>query len=484
MLLGDGLLLFRNSIAASSLPFLTTSADVNAAESSQTDSLALASHLYFSSPLPQCLSLDSSTRFISTTPDTAAVDLRSIYFAWVKKDVPVNEYIALAQELDGQLPEGQKIRNLVFVERLDLITWLEGASDESEYIKPLEGPEPGTAPAPARGADPAGGAAVSTALGAGPAVGQQVGPGGRATKIIDARLQEIYNGERLMGDRNSVLRGIKPTVSRSFTAVYIHKSRGYCIREILFSFLFFLLFERCSDTSLTRARTSLTSEKRPRRFWGETVSQSLGKQVVRANLSKAALRRWQIGLSRLLRNLQALSRSVKILSSCSHRRHPHYCGCRTSSLFSIRDSLFRLIIPNFRLRRQRICCTSHDLCDPLTPADARTGSSSLTARNNSSPTTGTVSWPSLPRDRFGSFEATSGGNRKSFLGTFSVSTLESGVRIHLTKSKAGAQRSNPFSSNGGTRKHMVQTWMPKQGRGEDGGTAKQLKAFGEPSKIT
>lgn len=213
MSLSDGLLLFRNSIAASSLPLLTTSADVHTAESDQTDSLALATHLYFTVPLPQCLPLNAPTRFTSTTPDTAAVDLRSIYFAWIKKDVPVNEYIALAQELDGQLPEGQAIRNLVFVERLDLITWLEGASDESEYIKPLEGPDVVEADTVARAANVAGGAGVPIIPGAGVGLVQQSGVGGRPVKIIDARLQEIYNGERPMGDRNSVLRGVKPTVS-------------------------------------------------------------------------------------------------------------------------------------------------------------------------------------------------------------------------------------------------------------------------------
>lgn len=213
MSLGDGLLLLRNSIAASQLPLLTTSAEVNTAESNQTDSLALATHLYFPSPLPQCLPLNGSTRFISATPDTIAVDLRSIYFAWIKKDVPVNEYIALAQDLDGQLPEGHKIRNLVFVERLDLITWLEGASDESEYIKPSEGLGAGSVDAAAKAADVAGGAGVPAISGAGVGVVQQTGVGGRPVKVIDARLQEIYNGERLMGDRNSVLRGIKPTVS-------------------------------------------------------------------------------------------------------------------------------------------------------------------------------------------------------------------------------------------------------------------------------
>lgn len=224
MSLSDPLLLFRNSIAASSQPLLSSSADVETAESSQTDSLALATHLYFSSPLPQCVPLNATTRFTSTTPDVSAVDLRSIYFAWIKKDVPVNEYIALAQELDGQLPDGQRIRNLVFVERLDLITWLEGASDESEYIQPLEGADLVGADAAGKAADVAGGAGMPTVSGAGIGLVQQAGMGGRPVKIIDARLQEIYNGERPMGDRNSVLRGVKPTVSFLITLHRVGKA--------------------------------------------------------------------------------------------------------------------------------------------------------------------------------------------------------------------------------------------------------------------
>ena len=93
------------------------------------------------------------------------------------------------------------MQNLVFVERLDLITWLEGASDESEYIKPIEGDILA--------------AAKSAQVASGQAGGVSTVPSGAATrggKQVDPRLQEIYNLERRMGDRNSVLRGIKPTV--------------------------------------------------------------------------------------------------------------------------------------------------------------------------------------------------------------------------------------------------------------------------------
>lgn len=206
----DPLLLLRSALVASKPPQLTTSSSAEEADAGITDSFAAATHLYFTYPTPQCLPLETSTRFTSTTPDTAQVDLRSIYFAWVQKDVTVSEYIASAQGLDGQLPQGQKIRNLVFVERIDLITWLQGASDDSEYIKAAEG-APGTEGAAAKAADITGGAGVPVQPGTGAATTQQIG--GRPGKVIDARLQAIYNGERKMGDHNSILRGIKPTVS-------------------------------------------------------------------------------------------------------------------------------------------------------------------------------------------------------------------------------------------------------------------------------
>ena len=207
----DPLILLRSSIAASNPPSLTTSSDPSTAPSQLTGSFALATDLYFSKPVPQCIPLTTSTRFHSTTPDNAQVDLRSIFFAWVQKDVTVPEYIAKASELNTQLPKDQNVRNLVFVERIDLITWLEGASDESEYIKPREGAATGIGEAAGKAADVAGGVGVPTVSGTG--VGVTHTAGGRAIKVIDARLQEIYNGERKMGDHNTVLRGIKPTVS-------------------------------------------------------------------------------------------------------------------------------------------------------------------------------------------------------------------------------------------------------------------------------
>ena len=218
----DSLLLLRSTLLSSAPPILTTSDDPTLAGSQGTDSLVTATHLYFPSspssvsPVPICLPLTTVTRFKSQTPEPPiSVDLRSIYFAWLQKDETVPQYISRAAELDKELPEGQKLRNLVFVERIELIAWLEGASDEqdgSEFIAPLKSDDLGTGDIAAKAANVASGAAGS----GGPAVlGGSVAAtaaGGRPIKVIDARLQEIYNGERKMGDRNTVLRGIKPTV--------------------------------------------------------------------------------------------------------------------------------------------------------------------------------------------------------------------------------------------------------------------------------
>ena len=198
----DPLTSLRRSIASNNPPTPTKSPDAASSENT-TDNLGVATHLYFTNPEPHSFSLDTPTRFISSD---SPVDLRSIYFAWQQKDVNIPVYIASAQKLSDELGSadrpGSKVQNLVFAERLDLITWLEGASDESEYIKALESDSSATKSAQV----------ASGALGGVSTVPSGTA-GGRSGKQIDPRLQEIYNLERRMGDRNSILRGIKPTVS-------------------------------------------------------------------------------------------------------------------------------------------------------------------------------------------------------------------------------------------------------------------------------
>lgn len=218
----DPLIALRRAIASNTLPTPTTSSNVSDAASHATDDLSQATHLLFQDPA-QTISLTTPTRFVSSSSGTEApVDLRGIFFAWQKKDVAIPEYIASATELNEALKQvsggsGEvQVHNLVFVERLDLITWLEGASDESEYIKPLEGAAAAQADAQAEAAKASSSSVQASApaqtsggAGAAPVSGAA---GARAPKTIDPRLQEIYNGERKMGDRNSVLRGVKPTV--------------------------------------------------------------------------------------------------------------------------------------------------------------------------------------------------------------------------------------------------------------------------------
>lgn len=228
--LQDPLLLLRRAIASSSLPTPTTSSELSTEHA--TEDLAQATHLFFSHPTPLSLPLNTPTRFISATLQSA-VDLRSIFFAWKKQDVAIPEYFAAAQELNETLKQKEaqdgskveEIQTLVFVERTDLITWLEGASDVIEYIKPLEGAaaaaEAAAAAAGSAQADASAGIAAGAKAGASAPTATTGAHGSRAQKPIDPKLQEIYNGERKTGDRNSVLRGIKETVSLSFLQFHI-----------------------------------------------------------------------------------------------------------------------------------------------------------------------------------------------------------------------------------------------------------------------
>lgn len=193
----DPLISLRRSIASNNPPIPTASPNPTPT-SDAIENLAIATHLQFTGPPHRSFPLNTSTRFISSGKP---VDLRSIYFAWQKKDVAIPDYIASAQQLNEELSGTGKVQNLVFVERLDLITWLEGASEESEYIKSLDSKSAAAQLAQATSGVPGGTTALPSSA-----------SGAKAGQTVDPRLQEIYNGERRMGDRNSVLRGAKPAV--------------------------------------------------------------------------------------------------------------------------------------------------------------------------------------------------------------------------------------------------------------------------------
>ncbi|KAB5572095.1 RNA pol II accessory factor, Cdc73 family-domain-containing protein [Coniochaeta sp. 2T2.1] len=192
----DPLLLLRQSIASGSSIIPTTSPDDTSSSSASEANLAQATHLQFTHPRRVSIPIDAPTRFIS---NDSPVDLRSIYFAWLNREVAIPDYNASATKLNDELAGAATVHKFAFVERLDLITWLEGASEESEYIKPLAGEKENSAVA----------AAASAALKGSAAPTSTLSKSGRGT--LDPRLAQIYNGERRMGDRNTVLRGIKPT---------------------------------------------------------------------------------------------------------------------------------------------------------------------------------------------------------------------------------------------------------------------------------
>lgn len=205
----DALALFRQCLSEGSSPIPTTSED--ASNSTDMAELGRATHLLFNTqsaaegaqhialPLPQ------PTRFISQAH--GALDLLSVYFCWLNKDKGVGEYISATQALNIERSAAQlgSVRNLVFVEKLDLNNWLSGdaAENESEFIKSLDDNKTTRQQAQDAADRLADGADVVMADAG------DVGVGRRE----EERLREIYAMERKMGDRNTVLRGVKPTVS-------------------------------------------------------------------------------------------------------------------------------------------------------------------------------------------------------------------------------------------------------------------------------
>lgn len=199
----DPLWLLRQSVTSKNPCVPTIAEDVTAASSVDL-SLAKAKYMLFTYPVQISIPLSTPTRFVS---DNKAVDLRSVYLAWNQRNCAIPEYnaiaLALATDLKADGGAGGEVQTLSFVERLDLATWLEGETEESEYIKPLAEDTISAGAAAKVAAGTKGGIAPVTSSSGTP----------RGTKSIDPRLAEIYNGERKTGDRNSVLRGIKPTVS-------------------------------------------------------------------------------------------------------------------------------------------------------------------------------------------------------------------------------------------------------------------------------
>ncbi|KAL1296846.1 hypothetical protein AAFC00_004469 [Neodothiora populina] len=238
----DALLLFRACIASKTPPIPTTSSD----PSSTADyaELPAATHVLFNShsstdgPSHIALPCSTPTRFISTsttssskaeetsdnsTASAGGLDLLSVFWCWQNKDKGVGEYIAATQALNSARQEAtlSPVTNLVFAEKLDLVNWLAGdvGEAESEFIRPLGDTEETRRLAGEAAELAKGGEAGDVPMGG---VERDGGDGDKAD-----RMRVIYRQERILGDRNTVLRGIKQTDFshvRKYTALFLSRS--------------------------------------------------------------------------------------------------------------------------------------------------------------------------------------------------------------------------------------------------------------------
>lgn len=195
----DALYNLRLSVKEGAVPTLSTSPDPTPADT-VTD-LAAATHVSFNvNGAHGTFPLTSATRF---APDNQPFDLRSCYFAWLNKDASVTDYFAAVQTLNEDLPSGAggSVRNLTFAQRIELVAWLSGETESSDSIAPVD----------SNAAAAAAGDAAAIAGGKGVPMDRDLKRTGGG-KMVDARLLQIYDGERRMGDHNTALRGTKPIV--------------------------------------------------------------------------------------------------------------------------------------------------------------------------------------------------------------------------------------------------------------------------------
>ncbi|EEB06112.1 Cdc73 family RNA polymerase II accessory factor [Schizosaccharomyces japonicus yFS275] len=147
---------------------------------SKVSALQDAHFVQFGSNTPMNLSLP--TRFIRTE-NKEAFPLQAVVFAWLQKEKSIADYIQQCSELG--------IKNLTFLERTDLISWLEGAA-ESEHIVSSEDDKNSATNEVAN---------TDVAALKRQATGQAVAEGASWLK----------KHSRTVADHNSILHGTKPT---------------------------------------------------------------------------------------------------------------------------------------------------------------------------------------------------------------------------------------------------------------------------------
>ncbi|GMM57089.1 Cdc73 protein [Maudiozyma humilis] len=157
-----------------------------------TDDIVAAKTVSFSDSADNGLSLDESTEF---TIEEKPVVLRVILHCWLHKDSSAAEYLADCQKLH--------LTNISFLQRNDLINWLTGESETSQYIGASEKTDASSQPS--QKGDVSGKNDQS-------APRSTTTSSGEATNIEteDPVLFKTLQNERVLLDHNSSLRGSKP----------------------------------------------------------------------------------------------------------------------------------------------------------------------------------------------------------------------------------------------------------------------------------
>ncbi|ANB15219.1 Cdc73p [Sugiyamaella lignohabitans] len=196
----DPLVILRSAIAAKIDGTLVIGDTVG---SERTDDIVKATGLEFPSipgisNEPFVLKLDTPTAYQITDVDADSgkrfIDTRTVYNCYITKDLSITDYISISDE--------RMVTNLKFLERTDLLTWLQGASTESSNIvKSTSAGGSGTS----TGAGSAGASKSAAKTSSSTASSSVV----KAKRPIDEELQKIYNQERTLIDHNRALRGNK-----------------------------------------------------------------------------------------------------------------------------------------------------------------------------------------------------------------------------------------------------------------------------------
>lgn len=182
------------------------------ANGNTTDDIVGASKLALSDG--EQLSLDEKTDFqVEDTPIT----LRTVYNCWIHKDSSAAEYLADCQ--------AKGLTNISFLQRTDLINWLSGQSESSQFISVAGKDHEKSESAVVKEKE--------------------------EDTIKDPVLQEALAHERVLLDHNSCLRGTKPT------------NFGYLIKEAELKLVHSLKSSRRPQKTGERAGVSKTSSKTP-----------------------------------------------------------------------------------------------------------------------------------------------------------------------------------------------------------------------------